>query len=303
MNTRQETKLKMLLALRNFLRANPDVLAMLPNSEEFLTILDAAIVQILADNEQQQYGINNASGNKKKARETLVNTIADGSRKIQAYAMYVKNSDLLNSTKSLESDLRISSDIEVLNIGKGLYAKINENIAQLADYGLTAATQTAFSGNLQDFEAAIPGVRQSKVDLQAITADLILNFGIADEAVANIDALVGIVRLSQPAFYANYKAIRKVVPAGGSTLQVNGVVTDAETGEPVVNATLSFLLSGETEPAVVKLSAAKGGFMIKSLAEGVYAVTISKLGYQTQTVSITVTADALCTLNVKLVKS
>ena len=51
-----------------------------------------------------------------------------------------------------------------------------------------------------------------------------------------------------------------------------------------------------------KKTAAKGGFLIKSLAEGEYTVTISKVGYQTLEIPVVVSSSELCEINASLQK-
>ncbi len=60
-------------------------------------------------------------------------------------------------------------------------------------------------------------------------------------------------------------------------------------------------VDSSAEP-IVKKTADKGGFMVKSLAEGDYTVTISKSGYKEQTVTISITDGEMCELNIELTK-
>jgi hypothetical protein len=112
--------------------------------------------------------------------------------------------------------------------------------------------------------------------------------------------VVEIVRLTEPVFYAGYKNARKIIDQGSGTLQVRGTVAEADTGKPIAGATLIFRLSGQTKVVLEKDTADKGGFMIKSLDEGIYEVTIVKVGFQTQKISTVVNWNDLCVLDVKL---
>jgi hypothetical protein len=302
MTTNQSKKLKMLLALRVLLRANPGILAKLPNVEEFLTALDYAIVQIQTNSELQQYGTGNLTDDKNKLRLALIADTVDVSRKMQAYAAYIKDSALQKDTKYVESDLTRLLDVELVTVSKGLYGKVNGNLPKLSSYVLTDATQTAFLADITAYETAIPQTEKSKLDQKNITALIAQNFDAADEALKNIDLLVEIIHTTEPQFYADYKALHKV-DNPYTSVQVQAKVTDADTKAPIVNATATFRLSGNPEPVLVKQTAEKGGFFIKNLAEGIYTVTISKLGYQTQTITVTVTSDAICNINVQLVKA
>ncbi len=303
MTAKEESKLKMYLTLRVYLMSNPAITATIPNFSEFLAALDAAILQIQTNSEQHQYNTKGVTGNKKQLKESLIIITADASRKIQAYAKYVNDTVLLTETKLNDSFLKELTDLKLLDSSNGLYSRIDAHIADLTTYGLTIATQTAYRTAITAFGAAIPQPRQSQLEKKENTLLENQGFEAGDAAVENIDMVVEIVRLTEPTFYAGYKNARRIVEQGTGTLQVQGLITDAATGQPIVDATLVFRLSGQTEIAIEKQTAAKGGFMIKSLPEGIYDVTVSKTGYKTQTVTVNVTPDQLCNVEVGLEKN
>jgi hypothetical protein len=292
----------MYLTVRIFLKSEPAITAKIPNFNEFMAALDAAILQIQTNSELHQYSSKGVTGNKKQLRESLIIITADASRKMQAYASYANETVLLAETKFTESYLNRATDLQLTDISKGLYVRIDENIAKLTPYGLTVDSQTAFKASIDAFVDAIPQPRQNQLEKKENTLLEDLGFEMADKAVNNIDMGVEILRLSDPTFYAGYKNARKIVEQGNGTLQVQGEITDAGTGLPIMDATLLFRINGQTEVIMEKRTAAKGGFMIKSLTENIYQVSISKTGYQTQTIVINVTPDQLCNLNAALEK-
>ncbi|WP_243349279.1 carboxypeptidase regulatory-like domain-containing protein [Parabacteroides sp. FAFU027] len=301
MTSRQESKLKMYLTVRIFLRANAAITALLPNIEEFLTTLDNAILQI------QQNSVLQLSGKavelKKETRTELELTTLDNSRKIQAYASYSKDSNLLAETKIQKADLNAASDYELVNISKGLHGKIDPHILSLSGYFLTVNSQSNYMTLIIKFESFIPARRQNQLEQSDSSNMLNSGFDLADGAIAQIDSVVEILHLMQPDFYNRYKAARKIILTGGSPLALKGYATDVNTGLPLTDVTFTFCINGHIDPVVVKKSAEKGGFQIKSLNEGIYQVTISKIGYQTQTHTITVSASEMYMLEVKMVKA
>lgn len=300
MNAKQESKLKMYLAVRIFLLSNPTITAKIPNYEMFSTALDAAILQIQTNGEQQQFSISGVTDNKKRLRENLISLTADASRKVQAYAIYTGNTVLQAETKYKESYLRDVSEVKLLSIANGLHSKIEDNLPALEPYGLTAATQTAYQTAITAFANAIPEQSQSEQEKKESKLLQDQGFDAADVAVANIDAGVEIVRLSEPNFYTGYRNARKIHDMGKGSLQVQGKVAEAATGKPIPYATVTFRLQGHTEVVLEKETADKGGFNVKTLAEGIYELTIVKVGFQTQTVSIIVRWDQLCVVEVKM---
>ena len=144
--------------------------------------------------------------------------------------------------------------------------------------------------------------RQSQLKSRENTLLETQGFAAADEALSNIDTLVEIVKLTEPTFYAGYKNARKIVEQGSGSLQVQGYITEAENQKPIPLATVTFRLNGKSEVVLEKETAAKGGFMIKSLPEGIYDVTVTKVGFKPKTITTAVRWDELSNLDVELDK-
>lgn len=108
-----------------------------------------------------------------------------------------------------------------------------------------------------------------------------------------------------------HKSARKVIETGSGSLSVKGIVTDAQTGSPLKGVTVSFALDGgmmkaatasTSDPELVKKTAEKGGFNVKSLASGTYQVTLKKAGYADQVATISVSDGEMTELKISLEK-
>ena len=119
------------------------------------------------------------------------------------------------------------------------------------------------------------------------------------KTVGKIDLVVETLRFSNPPLYASYTDNRRIDTHSGS-LTVKVKVIDQLTGTGVENVKVSFMLDGVLK--LEKTTAAGGGLSIKSLGEGNYTVTFSKIGYATQTLNVSITSDALNTIDVMMVK-
>jgi TolB protein len=116
--------------------------------------------------------------------------------------------------------------------------------------------------------------------------------------------VIEIIHLSEPDFYATYKETRKVVDLGGAGSNVlKGTVVDADTKTAIEGATVAFMHKNSTVVILTKLSAAKGGFIDKTLEEGDYTVTISKVGYKTMTTYVTVDYSKTISMAIVLSKN
>ncbi len=300
MNAKQQSKLKMYLNLRIFLLANPAILAKLPNASEFLAALDAAITQIQTNSEQQQLTGKGLVDNKSELRELLITLMMDGSAKMTAYAKYIRNTILQKEVKLIKTDLDAIGGLLLAETANVQYGIINTHLADVTSYGLTADTQLQYRSAIDAFAAAIPQPRQAQMQGHENIELRDQGFEKGDEAIGSLDSVVEIVKLTEPVFYAGYKNARKIIDQGSGSLQVQGTVTEADTGKPIAGATLIFRLSGQTTVVIEKYTAEKGGFMIKSLDEGIYEVTIAKVGFQTQKISTVVDNTKLCVIDVKL---
>lgn len=301
MTLKQQQKLKMYLSLQTFLKTNAAITATLPNFTEFMTAFEAAIVQIQTNSDEQQYSTAPQTETKNELREKLTNVTLDNSNKMQAYARYIKDTTLLGEVKMTESQLNRAPDMSLVTIARGLHGKINDLLQNLESYQLTNETQRTFNAAVVEFQTAISQTTTTKVERKESTR--MVNAGIenADDAVDSISSVVEIVHNTQPAFYANYLDTIKVNETGGS-LQVKGMITDADSKKPIVEASVTFTLTGSTKPALVKLTADKGGFNVRNMAEGVYTVLVEKTGYVSQTVSAVVTPDVRCEIELELQK-
>ncbi len=310
MTSKQESKLKMYLVVKEFVNLYLSIANALPNFSEFFAAFVSAITQIQTHGEQQKFNKSGLKTSKGELKKILVALAVDASRKLQAYAKYTKNQLLLSETKYPESDLKSAADNALRDIAQGLYDRGQSNLAALEIYGLTAETQTALLNAINAFVESIPKPRLGSNDKKQSTLLLANGYKAADEALDNMDTLVEIVKVSQANFYNGYQSAKKMVATGSGSLTVKGLVNDAITGEALKGVLLSFVLesnamlakSAKDAVTLVKKTAAKGGFNIKSLAAGVYVVTISKYGYADQTVTISVVPGEQTVLNIQLVK-
>lgn len=310
MNSLQESKGSMYLAMQDFLAANASILEPLPNylalSASFLSLLE----QLQTYGERQQFDHKGITATKGSHKKVLVLLTADASRKLTAYAKFANDQVLLNETKLTESDLNRLADTTLRDSAQGIYDRAQSNLTALASYGVTTETQSALHNAIAAFATAIPKPRLGITDKKQITDQLADLFKQADDALESIDILVEIVRMAQPNFYKGYKAARKIVETGTGSLAVKGMITDAVSGEAVKNARILFEMSssgtnlkmGKATQPIEKKSAEKGGFNIKTLATGVYSVTIQKIGYAAQVVNLAVTEGETAVLSIKLIK-
>jgi len=315
MDAIQKSKLNMGMATRDYLLPNTTITTTLPNFTANYTSFTNTITQIQAIAELQDFEKTGISDSKGQQKATLCSLSADYSRKLVAFATFTNNPVLLKEIKISESELKRLADTDLKTKAQELYDRAQTNVSALSTYGITAATQTTLQTAITAFNASIPKPRLGIDEKKQATQQLTVLFKTFDTVLTNIDLAIDIVKLTQVNFYNGYKTARKIIVTGSSSLSVKGLVTDAETGEPVKGVTVSFALDDGTQmmakagkassPTTVltKKTAEKGGLQVKSLPSGTYIVTIKKVGFADQVVTISVNDGEMTVLNVSISKS
>jgi hypothetical protein len=297
----QERKLQMYLTLRALLRAYPEVLAKLPNGEEYLEALDAVIQSIQNNIELKQKGTKTMDDQQKLQKAQLKSRILEDSVKLKAYANRQSDTPLIEFCSITDTKLGKMYDTEFAVHAKSLYGYIGEALPNLTRYQLTDETQTSLLDLITGFELINPALSNAKGGYKNLSGNLIENFKEGDAIVAKLDIEVEMIKSTDTQVYNLYRTKRKV-DYRSDTNDLVGHIYDAETGAGLPNTTLTFSQNDSTATPIVKTSADKGGFQQKTIAPGKYTVTVTKIGYLTQTLPITIMGDDQFSLDVKLVK-
>ena len=311
MTTEQENRLNMFITSRDYQASYTTITNALPNYSVNSVIFVNTILQIQAVSELQKMSKKGITEGKNRLKEALIVLAADSARKLVVYAKFSNNDTLAREVNLSEGKLRKVADTAVKDYAQIVYDRIQPIVSALATYGITTTTQAALLNAINVYNAMIgkPGV--GRVEISQATKQLEVLFKTAEDALTIMDTAIEIVKLTQPNFYNGYKSARKIIHSGSGSLAVKGLVTDAITGKPMKSVTVSFSLNGGTAKVintsdkaadVVKKTAEKGGFNIKSLAMGVYQVTLKKMGYADQVVTVSVNAGEMSVVDVKMEK-
>ncbi|NOU19841.1 MAG: carboxypeptidase regulatory-like domain-containing protein [Bacteroidales bacterium] len=310
MNIRQESKDRMYLVVKQYLTANDQAVSELPNYLEYFTIFQGIIDEIDVWAEQQMISKKGISVHKKKQRAALVVLCADTSRRITAYAKHANDLVLLKEIRFTESELKKTADTILRDNAQGIYDRTQVNLTALEPYGLTAATQTALQNAINAFVTSIPKPRLGITNKKQSTAKLAKLFDAADEALDSIDTIIEIVRVADANFYNGYKTVRKIIELGKGSLVLKVLVTDAQTGEPLANVTLTITpddgqqrsASQTAKQSIVHKTAKGGGLNVKSMEDGKYVVTAQKPGYKDKIATVNIVHGEMTLLEIGLEK-
>ena len=164
MTNPEESRLSMYLTFRDYQAGYTAITSPLPNYSVNLTIFLNTLPQIQAYSQKQKTSTKGVVDNKNQLKENLIVMAADYFRKLAAFAKFTNNATLAQEVKIPESKLRQVADTAVKDYAQIAYDRAQANVAALAAYGITAATQTSFLSAINAYYASIgkPGVSRTE---------------------------------------------------------------------------------------------------------------------------------------------
>ena len=311
MTSLQESYEKMSLSGVAFLIANAPITATLTGFNIYFPVIQSTHTQIQLAKVLQEADKSGNTTTKNQFRATLIGGVMEVVRRNVAYATNVNNNSLLALINYTESDLKRSSDTKLISSCQVIHDNANANIAALATYGVTAAMINTMQTNINNLSGALPKGRVAKTDSEEATNMLTTHFKTLKTNWNKIDTLVKMVQTSQPNFYNEYMNVRKIIPIGIGSLPLKIKITNAVTGAPEANVTITLSPANGLMKAagtngksnIVKKTAAGGGSNYKSLADGTYTVTAVKPGFKDIIMTVNVVNGELTVLEIKMEKA
>ena len=300
MNKKQNGTLSMLRRVLDFILRNLGLVQTLPTFMSLQTEYAATLNEINELAKEQERDISGLTTQKAGLRIVLTQKALDASRRMVACAKITDDGVLAKAGAYTESDLKQMAENNFLTTCNTLFSLVETHMPALIEYGVSPVSQSDFKAAIDAYHTSIDAPKEGYTEKKQVTSQLAELFDKEYVLLTKMDALVEMLKDSQPAFYAEYQDTRKVVYHSGS-FSLTGLATDLASGQSVTGAKFSFALEGET--VLEKLTAEAGRFNVKSLEAGVYTVTVSKPGYQTQTLTTTVSDTEMTTVEVPLIKN
>ena len=224
---------------------------------------------------------------KKDLRKKMSELSAQIGAIIAGYAFNVKNEDLKKVVDFPISVYNKKRDEEVAFLCKNVLAKANENIANLADYGITQAMVEQLDTYINSYTSS---TKKNELDVEERVGytkeirELIAQ--LRDEIENNLDKVMMIFQFSNPSEYQLYMQARNSMPkrhakkSNGEVTEeeagiLTGMVSDKADGLPIAGATVK--LTGTDYKTETDND---GEYLFDSMPAGTYTVEISILDYQ-----------------------
>ena len=250
---------------------------------------------------------------KKGKRAVMTEKTLFMSNRLQSFGNTTGNAEILESVQYSASYLNKARDTDVIGICNAVLSRAVANATALTAYGVTAAMITDLQASITAYSATLAKPKNAKAQTKTATENLTKLFKEAEDLlVKRMDLDIELFKVSKPDFYSQYKTSRIIISTGGKATALLGNVTAAENGEPLKNVTFTFapesngMLKSASAVAVdtmVKKSAEKGNFRIPSMPEGTYTVTVKKVGYKPQVVTVNVANGETTNLKIEMEKN
>ena len=227
MDIEQSNKLRSFKALAAVLESHEAIWTVLPAFGKAVTEFND-IVEEINTQAQIQLESEQASEEKLTVLKGLGATAYEVSAAVQAYA--VETGDLALEARVVFSRTAITlgREDQVLSRCWGIHALAAEQLANLADFGITAAKLTALKKKIEAFESVQPKPRNRVNKGSAATRALEVLFRDAGTVLRKrLDKLVTQFKDSAPGFVEEYGSARTVVDIRGPMKEVSSAPTPA----------------------------------------------------------------------------
>ena len=225
----------------NKLRAYSTVDAVLDTHETKWTLLPAFAAGVgrfkghvaeIQELEQTQASRSGASSEKSYALEAVGSAAFEVAAAVHAFAVVQQDYALEGRVDFSRSSITLGRGSSVVGRCRDIHAAATANVADLADYGVTAAKLTALKKKIDAYETSLSKPRQQVATSSAATVALAEQFTEADAVLGKcLDKLVYQFKDSAPDFFNEYQSARSVVNIRGGRKTVD-TVTPAPTPVP-----------------------------------------------------------------------
>jgi len=271
------------------------------------------LVLIEQNRDAQTLETTGVTTDKNNKRSLMVDKADFIQNRLQSYADVVNNVELLESISYSPTKMKLARDTDIVGICNTILSRANANATAIVAYGVTAAMITELQTAITAYSVALAKPTMAKSQTKNATENLIKLFKETDKLLTKrLDLDIELFKNTKPDFYSQYKTSRIIIPKGArSGLAVMGNVLLVGTNEPIKGVAFTFtpennavLKSALTSVnTIVKKSAEKGSFRISNMAEGTYNVTIKKLGFKDQQITINVVKGETTTLKIEMEKN
>jgi len=303
MNSKIENKISMWMVLRLFLQGKAAITVSLPGFAALFTLFGTTLDEVLGIMNSLGIIISGFAEEKRTLKTQISTKTAEVAGMIRAYAVMANDGILVKQMTIAKTTLMKMADTVLLAKAQEIYNRAVEMQEDLATYGVSTGLLEGFLTLIGTYNAVMPQPRAEIVDRRHMNEELMNKVNTEEGIVKKIDALVEIKRYSEPQFYSDYWASRKIIELGSRTRALQMWVTDDESGVAVVKAKVTITpnaKSGIDMTKTVKRTGSKGGVLMNSMPAGEYQYEVSFGGYVSEQGSFFVNEGVMTEVSVKM---
>jgi hypothetical protein len=214
MNTKQLNKLTMYLAVKGVCDAETAIWQSVQAFADAYADLQTRVTNIQTFSQTQTQNTTGIAQDKKAARLAMCGLALPIAKAVHAYAVKNKDNTLAMSVDFSMGDLVEGRDVQSRDNCQNIYATANTNLANLANYGMTAAKLTALNNAIAAFNLLISKPRDTRAHGKTITTSIQAEFDAADEDLGIMDDLLG--QITDATFVSDYNNARIIVDIAAS---------------------------------------------------------------------------------------
>ena len=276
MNAKQESKLSMFRATQKHCADNATIIATIPALQSAVTSLNAKIASIIATAQQEDLITKGITVDKAVAKKTLCQLTADVAAPIIAYASANNNNQLLKEVSFSYSDLFKTKDDQLAPRCKNIYYAAQNNLAALADYGISATTVSTLQTTIDNYQSKVPDPRNAAAQKVTIRANLKNLIKEADTVLKlQIDKTIVALKSSNADFVSTYKTNRIILDPSKTSTTLKGVVSSSVDNSYIKGASILIV-----ETFAKATTNEMGEYEIKPVPSGNYSIKATATKYK-----------------------
>ena len=211
----EENKLSMYKAVNSVANESKTIIETIPALSGAITRFGANIESINATDIALNNSTSGKTGSKEKAENAMLDVLIPLASSLHAYANKANKEELKVKSKVTRSYLKSIRDNELITKTQMIRDLLNENLAALADYSITAVKLTELDEKLSTYQGSIGSKETSFATKGAARISLSQLFDDTDNILKNeIDTLVENFKNGNKTFYDKYWSARTIKDLG-----------------------------------------------------------------------------------------
>jgi len=300
MNSKQNSTKTMYRRVSTFIKKYLQILGVLPNFTALQTAFEANLTQLDTLGNQQGQDISGLRTKKEEMKASTAQKVLDMCHRLEAFAKITGDVVLAKKVHFSDTYLPKLPDNTFMTSCNIIYDLANENKTEAAEYGITTAVLADLKTAIDDYKAVVDAPKEGTTEKKQATDQLATLFTDQATVLDKIDALLELIRYTNPTVYAEYWDTRRIEYRSGS-LSVKCEVTDVATALPLGGAVIGFYMDGTL--ILEKTTSSSGGITAKGFDNGTYTVQVTRLGYAPQTLTVNVLDVEMTTIKVAMVSN